>query len=230
MILSLLSRLHYLNLTISNTLRQIIRVRSIMKKYVTAIVLAAGSSSRMEGGNKLTRCIDGEPLLLRIIKQVLASQVQKCIVVLSQYNDEILEMLNGINVEIVTCRNADEGMSASMRSGILAAGEDTSAYMICLADMPDLKIEHFKLVIDAYDPENNRLIIRPKTISGQFGHPVLFDSSYYSDLLSLDGDIGAKAVIKDHSGRVYELEMDDAVITDLDTPQAWMDWQAQRRK
>ena len=74
------------------------------------------------------------------------------------------------------------------------------------------------------------MIIRPKTISDQFGHPVLFDSSYYSDLLSLDGDIGAKAVIKDHSGRVYELEMDDAVITDLDTPQAWMNWQAQRRK
>tara|TARA_R110002126_G_scaffold196588_1_gene344506 strand:+ start:331 stop:939 length:609 start_codon:yes stop_codon:yes gene_type:complete len=202
----------------------------MIKTNVTAIVLAAGSSSRMEGDNKLTRCIDDDPLLLRSIKQVLASNVQKCIVVLSELNDDLTQMLTGINVEIVTCRNAEAGMSASMRSGILAAGEDTSAYMICLADMPDLKIEHFNLVIDAYDPENNRLIIRPKTISDQFGHPVLFDSSYYSDLLSLDGDIGAKAVIKDHSGRVYELEMDDAVITDLDTPQAWMNWQAQRRK
>jgi molybdenum cofactor cytidylyltransferase len=196
--------------------------------HVTAIVLAAGSSTRMDGENKLARSIDGDPLLLRSISKVLASDVQRCIVVVSEQNDDTLEMLSGLDIDIITCSGAKQGMSASIRSGVIAAGKYTQAYLICLPDMPDLNASHFNLVIDAYKKFENKLIIRPITIAGQTGHPVLIDKRFYPELMCLTGDMGARAIIENNVESVFDIKMDDAVITDLDTPQAWINWVASR--
>ena len=76
----------------------------------------------------------------------------------------------------------------------------------------------------SHDPEMDRLIVRPMTASGKFGHPVLFDGKYYEDMTAIEGDIGAKSVIQLSADQVFDIEMDEAITTDLDTPQAWSDW------
>lgn len=189
---------------------------------ITAIVLAAGSSSRMGGGDKLMMMIDGEPLLWHAVKNICASDISRCIVVVRNDPENYRSILAEFDVEVVIAPNAHEGMSASMRTGVSAAGEGSIGYMICLGDMPDLTSDHFNEVIAAH---RDGKVIRPKTKDGHFGHPVLFDQCYYDDLKKMSGDEGARALIKREHENVLELEMRDAILIDLDTPEAWSKWQ-----
>lgn len=189
---------------------------------ITAIVLAAGSSSRMGGEDKLMMMIEGKPLLYRAVKNICASDISKCIVVVRSDPNKYRAMLTDFDVEITVAPHAHEGMSASMKTGVETADENSNGYMICLGDMPNLMPHHFNEVIAAHIAGK---IIRPKTKDGQFGHPVLFDQCYYDDLKKMSGDEGARALIKREGANVIELVMDDAILIDLDTPQAWTSWE-----
>lgn len=191
------------------------------KTGIAAIVLAAGSSSRMGGQDKLMMKIGGETLLYRTVKNICASAVSKCIIVVRNDVDKYRAMLEDFDVEIVLAANAYEGMSVSLKAGMNAAGEYLNGYMICLGDMPDLLPHHFNQVIAAHRDDK---IIRPRTIDGRYGHPVLFAQCYYDKLKKMSGDVGARSLIKEQCSNVIELEMDDAILTDLDTLRAWSDW------
>ena len=49
---------------------------------ISAILLAAGQSKRMNGENKLTKEIQGIPLIKLSVKNILASSINELIVVL----------------------------------------------------------------------------------------------------------------------------------------------------
>ena len=196
----------------------------IRSQGVAAIVLAAGASSRMGGDDKLFKQIEGQTLLRRSIAQVKAANVSKCYVVVHKITQEHYKALEGLDVQFVEAPEASLGMSASMRAGVLAAGPNVKAFLICLADMPDITNTHINKVIEVHDPDNDRYIVRPKTTSGKYGHPVLFDGKYFEDMTSIEGDRGAKSVVQNAKDQVYDIEMDDAITIDLDTPRAWTDW------
>lgn len=181
-------------------------------------MLAAGSSSRMRGKDKLLMMLDGEQLLYRTVRNISASDISRCIVVVRSDVEMYRSMLIDFDVEIICAPDAHKGMSASMKAGVEAAGKDSNGYMICLGDMPSLTLRHFNKVIEAHQKDK---IIRPKTKSGRFGHPVLFDQCYYDDLTFMKGDEGARSLIKREISNVCELEMDEAILVDLDTPEAW---------
>lgn len=196
----------------------------VRSEGIAAIVLAAGSSRRMGDDDKLFRLIHGQTLLRRSVAQVKDANISTCIVVVRKITKAHYMALDGLDVRLIEAPDASLGMSASMRAGVLAAGPNTRAFLICLADMPDITKDHINTVIDAHDPGNGRYIIRPKTLKGAFGHPVLFDGKYYEDMSSIEGDIGAKSVVQLAGDQVFDIVMDDAVITDLDTPHAWSEW------
>lgn len=185
-------------------------------------MLAAGSSSRMRGEDKLMMMVADEPLLYRTIKNICASDISKCIIVVRNDPENYRSMLVDFDIEIILAPDAHEGMSASMRTGVNAAGKNSNGYMICLGDMPNLTPRHFNKVIAAHGEGK---IIRPRTRDGRFGHPVLFDRCYYDDLKKMSGDEGARALIKREHINVLALEMDEAILIDLDTPEAWASWE-----
>lgn len=192
---------------------------------IVAIVLAAGASSRMGNDDKLFKHIDGQTLLRRSIAQVKSANINKCLVVVRKITKEHHDALEGLeDIQFVEASDASLGMSASMRAGVLAAGPNAKAYLICLADMPDITDKHIDKIIKAHDPDIDRNIVRPKTSSGKYGHPVLFDGKYYEDMTSIEGDTGAKSVVQNAKDQVYDIEMDEAITIDLDTPRAWADW------
>jgi molybdenum cofactor cytidylyltransferase len=197
-------------------------------KGICAIVLAAGASRRMGEDDKLFKLIDGEPLLRRSVAQITQANINSCLVVVRKITQAHSQALEGLNVQLIEAPEASLGMSASMRAGVLAAGPNTRAFLVCLADMPDITESHIDKIIEAHNPAEDRNIIRPKTSSGKYGHPVLFDGKYYEDMASIEGDVGAKSVIQSAGDEVYDLELDDAIIMDLDTPHAWSEWLKRR--
>ncbi len=209
------------------------RIQPRLKKIepnsgATIIMLAAGRSKRMRGDDKLLRTVNGIPLLRHCTQTALNSDAKNCVVVIGKDADEHRKALVGMSVTIVEATDADLGMSASLRAGLLALDHTPKSVFVAFSDMPDLTTDHFNTLINMYNTLEGSPILCPVTQNGSRGHPVLFDAAYLENLTALEGDVGAKSILKSVPDAVHEVQMDDAVIMDLDTPEAWAAWEAKQ--
>jgi len=202
---------------------------TVAKGKVELVLLAAGKSRRMRGQNKMLRQINGEPMLRHAARTALSSNITKVHVVLPPYAPDHIEALQGLDVHPVIARDANLGLSASVRAGIEAVSPDCAAVVMMLADMPEVGSQHIDALIDAYTPENEHFIVVPLAPNGKRGNPALFDRRYFEALANLQGDRGAKPLIDRAGDDVATVPMDGAVLLDLDTPEAWECWETGRK-
>ncbi|MGH6929350.1 MAG: nucleotidyltransferase family protein, partial [Dongiaceae bacterium] len=113
-----------------------------------------------------------------------------------------------------------EGMSTSLRAGLAALPGRIDGALICLGDMPLVTPTVLDRLIAAFNPDEGRAVCVP-TWNGKRGNPVLWDRRFFAEMADLAGDVGAKHLIGEHADLVAEVAMpDDAVLTDIDTPEA----------
>lgn len=183
------------------------------------LILAAGASSRMRGGDKLLETVAGEPLLRRVARAAIATGCAVT-VVLAPDRPLRLAALAGLDLARVKAPDAAQGMAASLVAGVreLPAGVPV---LLLLADLPLIDQADLIAVIaaQAADPA---CLWRGADPDGTPGHPVLFPPDLRDELLALRGDEGARAVIKRHAGRVRLVTLPAGhATTDLDTPEDW---------
>jgi molybdenum cofactor cytidylyltransferase len=199
------------------------------RPVVSALVLAAGQSSRMGGRDKLMEPVEGVPLLRYMIDRLAESSVDEIVVVLPPEPGERREALEGSEARTVSNPRAAEGMGTSVGAGVTALRADADAVLIALADMPELAGPDFDRLIAAFDPAEGRAIVRAVTEAGRPGHPVLFGRRFFELLRALEGDRGARALIDDYLEFVVDVTLPGrAAATDLDTPEDWAAWRAAR--
>jgi molybdenum cofactor cytidylyltransferase len=86
--------------------------------------------------------------------------------------------------------------------------------------MPLVTATAIDRLIAAFNPLEGRAICVP-TWNGKRGNPVLWDRRFFAAMADLAGDVGAKHLIGEHAELVAEVAMsDDAILTDIDTPEA----------
>jgi len=177
---------------------------------ISAILLAAGQSKRMDGENKLTKKIQDVPLIKYSVKNILASSINELIVVLG-HQKEIIEKLIDKNEKIkcVFNKNFENGMASSIKTGLDHLSEKTEAFFICLGDMPMVSHDIYNQLIKSKD---NKEIIVP-TYKGQQGNPVLFDKSMKEKVMDTSGDVGAKKILELNKDKILNLEINDQSIT-----------------
>ena len=177
---------------------------------ISAILLAAGQSKRMNGENKLTKEIQGIPLIKLSVKNILASSIDELIIVLG-HQKEIIEKLIDKNEKIKFVFNKDfeSGMASSIKTGLNNLSKKTEAFFICLGDMPMVSHDIYNQLIKSKD---NKGIIIP-TYRGQQGNPVLFDKSMKEKVLDVRGDVGAKKILELNKDKILNLEINDQSIT-----------------
>lgn len=177
---------------------------------ISAILLAAGQSKRMNGENKLIKEIQGIPLIKLSVKNILASSIDELIIVLG-HQKEIVEKLIDKNVRIKFVFNKDfeSGMASSIKTGLNNLSEKTEAFFICLGDMPMVNQDVYNQLIRS---RNNKEIIVP-THKGQQGNPILFSKSMKSIIISIEGDIGAKKILEQNKDKILKVKIDDINIT-----------------
>lgn len=193
------------------------------------LLLAAGRSSRMGGDHKLLREVDGQPLVRRTLARLEKAGFPIHVVV-DPANAALVEALEGCGHEIVPAPDAAQGLSASLRAGLAALPEDAPAVIVALADMPEIDARHLQQLAAAHDPESGALIVAPVAPNGKRGNPVLFDRRYFEPLAQLTGDRGARALIDAEADAVVTVPADAGVLVDLDTPEAWADWESRRAR
>ena len=177
---------------------------------ISAVLLAAGQSKRMNGENKLTKKIQGTPLIKHSVKNILASYIDELIVVLG-YQKEIIQKLIDKNkkIKFVFNKNFESGMASSIKTGLNNLTIKTEAFFICLGDMPMVNQDVYNQLIKS---RNNKEIIVP-TYKGEQGNPVLFDKSMKEKIMNISGDAGAKKILELNKDKILNLEINDQSIT-----------------
>ncbi|HEY4161747.1 MAG TPA: NTP transferase domain-containing protein, partial [Dongiaceae bacterium] len=193
-------------------------------RQIAAIILAAGTSSRM-GRNKLLLEFAGQPILCHAVDQALAAGIQDIVVVgghqAARIREALGDRLAASSIRMVEAREHKLGMSASLKTGIRALAPKTEAALVLLGDMPQVSAALIKRLLSAYNPVEGRTIVVP-TMNGKRGNPVLFDRKFFPEILELAGDVGARHLIGQHDDEVAEVPVDDAaVFADVDTPEAY---------
>jgi len=189
---------------------------------LASALLAAGSSSRMRGRDKLLEPVDGVALLRHLACAVLASGAGPLAVTLRADDPARRAVLAGLALEVLPVLDANEGLSASLRAAaIWAAGIGAEGLMLCPADLPELESRDFAALAAAFDPDGPPL--RACAEDGTPGHPVIFPARFLEDFAMLAGDRGAQGMLARHPPKLFPLPGRRAVI-DLDTPEDWAVW------
>jgi molybdenum cofactor cytidylyltransferase len=189
-------------------------------RKVAAIILAAGRSTRMGGPNKLLAELNGKALVRIVAEQVLASRAQGAIVVTGHQAERVSEALAGLNVRFEHNPDFAGGLAGSVKAGIAAVPADADGAVICLGDMPLIDAHLIDRLIEAFAPDRGALIAVPVS-DGRRGNPVLWSRRFFAELMTLDGDIGARHLIARHAEAVAEVPVDGrGAFLDIDTPQA----------
>jgi len=186
---------------------------------VSAIILAAGESRRMESKNKLLLPLGHETLIEHIVDTVFSSDVGEVVVVLGHEADRVKNVLVNRSIKFVYNDNYQIGMTTSIHAGVKAASSQTDGYMICLSDLPLIEpdeLNHLVLAFEKAINQNDKLIVIP-IFEEQRGNPVIFSLRYKTDILDHKGLIGCKGIVKQNPDQVLEIEMDtDHVLRDID--------------
>jgi molybdenum cofactor cytidylyltransferase len=188
-------------------------------RNVAAIILAAGRSTRMGGPNKLLAELGGKPLVRIVTEQALASRAQSVIVVTGHQAEQVEKALHGLKVKFVRNPDFAEGLASSVKTGVAAVADGADGAVICLGDMPLISANLIDRLIEAFAPDRGNLIAVPVS-DNRRGNPVLWSRRFFKELMTLDGDIGARHLIARHSEAVAEVPVEGfGAFLDIDTPQ-----------
>lgn len=187
------------------------------------LILAAGTSTRMRGVDKLLQTVRGKPLLRDRVEAALATGAE-VFVTLPEGDVARTDALAGLpDVMLVASPDASEGMAGSLRDGIKALPDDAQGVLVVLADMPDVTTLDMQRLRAAYEGGP----LRATGQDGTPGHPALLTRDLFMKISELKGDIGARDVLNDTPPRLIPLPGCNA-LTDLDTPEDWINWRKDR--
>jgi molybdenum cofactor cytidylyltransferase len=187
---------------------------------IAAVVLAAGRSSRMGGPNKLLAEIGGRPLVRIVVEAALRSRARPVVVVTGHQRERVEAALAGLAVQFVHNSDYAEGLGTSLKAGIAALPAEADGVVVCLGDMPQVDAALIDRLTDAIDPDKGALVAVP-TVDGKRGNPVVWSRRFFPDLMTVEGDVGARHLIGRYGEAVVEVPVSDiGVLADIDTPQA----------
>jgi molybdenum cofactor cytidylyltransferase len=182
---------------------------------ISGIVLAGGTSSRL-GQPKQLMELGGRPVLQYAVEAAAAGGLDELVVVLGHRAEEVAAALTlPANARTVVNPDYATGQASSLRTGLAAASPSCEAAVLLLGDQPAMRPVDIRAVVDAYRCGAGPVV--QGNYRGVPSHPVLFDRSVWPDLLAIEGDRGARDLIKGHPDWVVRVELDADVPADLDT-------------
>jgi len=185
---------------------------------VGIVVLAAGRSTRFapERGSKLLASVGGVPVVRLAVAAAAQSAVGEVVVVTGHLAGAVSAALAGLSVRVVHEPAFGDGMATSLRRGILALGA-ANAIMVGLGDQPAMRAEAYRRVAEHWRATGASIVVPRYGGSRAVGHPPLFAAEVFDEVLALQGDTGARAVIARDPARVAEVVLDWAMPSDVDT-------------
>lgn len=180
------------------------------------ILLAAGSARRF-GEDKLVWLVDGKPMICHILEKltVLAAVNQWDVTVVTK-EGPVAEVVRQYPANTVLNPDHENGISTSVRHGLLSLPDDDAPAMFFVADQPWLNAETVEGLVCGF--LKSKMKCGCVIHNGETGNPCIFSSELFCELMQLDGDRGGKRVLMHHIDECYFHEVPDAhQLTDIDT-------------
>jgi molybdenum cofactor cytidylyltransferase len=186
---------------------------------LSAVVLAAGSSSRMGTDNKLLLPFKNKYAIAVIVETIIEAGIKDIIVVTGYEAGHIKDALKNYQVVFTHNLRYAEGMTSSIQQGVIAAKGNN--YMICLSDMVMITAADYKLLENAFQEKilfDSQCIIMPR-YNNKHGNPVIFSGFYKKMILQNLQPEGCKNIVQSNTEHLYMIDMDTPhVLQDFDYP------------
>ncbi len=195
-----------------------------MSQYpFSAVLLAAGSSSRMQGRCKQLLPIPAAqgdiPAVRATAQALLASGAQEVVVVTGFRSREVVAVLGDLPVTIQANPRYEDGQMTSVTAGLSALHRPCSAIMVCLADVVLVEAEDYRLLAEEFAVLPADAILVPHQGETR-GNPVVFASSRVPEILAGTLNPGCRRLIAEHPDQVVRREFEhDRFVRDMDTPE-----------
>ncbi len=172
--------------------------------------MAAGMSTRFGTPKQLIR-LKGKYLIEWVLDAALNSHLENIILVLGYKNREIFEAISEKAyhpaLQVVVNHRFSEGLSQSLLAGLRMVQKTFPSVMFLLGDQPMVDSRMINHLLDRFWISHKDICV--PTFQGKRGNPVIFSRNLYNQLLDIEGDVGARNIIKEHPDSVLYVEVKD---------------------
>lgn len=191
---------------------------------VGAVLLAAGSASRMGSRPKCLLELGGVPLVMRQLIALSGAGVDEVAVVLGHYAEQVEAAVNQFPITLVRNPSPDDGQASSVRLGLAALSPNLDAVIVALADQPMIDAQDITTLISAFRQRGDKTMVVPRVQStdGKWipGNPVILSGELRQHWLAGQDDAMCRSWRQRHPEQIEWLDTDNRhYTTDLDTPE-----------
>ena len=205
-------------------MRTRVRDPDLDERQVTAVVLAAGASSRM-GRPKALLTFDGQSCLALVLGACRDGGVSRVVMVTGPQGGAVREeAARTLPIIAAVNEQPERGMLTSLQA-------DAAGFLIFPVDFPLAPAVEVRRLLAAFAGRAPGQRIFIPSFERRRGHPVLVDAALAPEFLALPEDASARAVMTVHAGEIVHVEAaDDRVLVDMDTPEDYQRCLARHRR
>lgn len=181
---------------------------------VAGVILAAGESRRL-GRPKQLLDYRGSPLIAHVVRSALDSGLGSVTVVLGANEAKIREAVDLSETSVVSNPDFADGQSTSVAAALSSIGPGVDGVLFLLGDQPGVTSDVIDAVVEAFDGGPQRIVM--PSWQGVPANPVLFGRGHFAELSGLDGDEGARSIVRRLRESVVLVPVDRPVPPDIDT-------------
>jgi molybdenum cofactor cytidylyltransferase len=186
---------------------------------LAAVILSGGASQRM-GSPKALLPYQGRPFLEHLIAVTSHPKIGARRIVLGAHAELIADAVRLAADEVVVNAEWEKGQLSSIQAGIRSLPAGTDGMILCLIDHPLISAALVdELIVRFYSGPTIPPIALP-VYQGKRGHPVIFSSGVYQELMTAPLEQGARSVVWAHAGEVAEVvTLEQGCVLNLNDPE-----------
>lgn len=185
---------------------------------IGAVLLAAGSGSRLGGRPKSLLELGGVPLIRRQLIALSGAGVDEVVVVLGHHAPAIEAAVREFPVTLARNPSPDDGQASSVRVGLSALTGKLDAVIVALADQPLVNAQDITALISAFKKRGDAAMVVPR-VDGEPGNPVIFEAALRDEWLAGDVNGACRRWREANPQRVRWFDTDNSRYRiDIDTP------------
>ena len=186
------------------------------KLAIGALILAAGSSSRMDSFKPLLE-IKGKSLIEHTINLFRETGVQEIVAVIGCRSEELIPVLKAASCPYVVNENYEKGMFSSIRKGAAELRGSCDAFFLLPVDIPCVRSATVKQLLENYYENPATLVCYPQ-FDARRGHPPLIAGSLIDHILAYTGEGGMRGLLRRFEDQAINVPVDDPFVRlDVDT-------------
>jgi len=189
------------------------------RMVIGAVLLAAGSGSRLGGRPKSLLELGGVPLIRRQLVALSGAGVDEVVVVLGHHAEAIEAAVRDFPVTLARNPSPDDGQASSVRIGLQALSPKLDAVIVALADQPMINAQDITALIGAFKKRGDASMVVPRVAEAP-GNPVIFEAALRDEWLAGDMNAACRRWREANPERVRWFDTDNSRYrVDIDTPE-----------